>query len=152
MRGRAVVANPLLVVLGAALIAGAGCGTSQLVSHAALGPSLRADQISFRGAIEIDEYQQGREKRFVRLRSDDPLISELNLWAQQELAGANVEIANYAPGTTVQGADFKLNFAPSRVVVEIWNEGGPVGSWSKPSDESTDRMRKALTARLPASE
>lgn len=140
------------VILFSVLIAGAGCETSRLVSHAAFGPSLRAEQISFRGAIEIDEYQDGREKRFVRLQSDDPLIAELNLWAQQTLAGAKVDIVNYAPGTTVRGADFKLNFKPWRVVVDIWNESGPVGSWSRPSDENTDRMLKALTARFPASE
>ncbi|MBX3387911.1 MAG: hypothetical protein KF691_00500 [Phycisphaeraceae bacterium] len=139
-------------MLCSALIAIAGCETSHLASHAAFGPSLRAEQISFRGPIEIAEHQKGRENGFIRLQSDDPLITELNLWAQQALAGAKVDIVNYAPGTTVRGTGFKLNFKPWRVVVDIWNESGPVGSWSKPSDENTDRMLEALTARLHLSE
>ncbi|MFO0859810.1 MAG: hypothetical protein U0570_04575 [Phycisphaerales bacterium] len=116
-------------VLGGAMIAASGCETSQIMTDALTGVALREEEIALRGPITVGENFQGRSVRSVRLPADDPLVERLNDWAKRSLVGAGANIVNVAPGLTVVGANFKLNFSETWVVLDLWNEKGPLGSW-----------------------
>jgi len=137
--------------VGCAFVGVAGCETSQLASHAVSGAPLRADQIVFRGPIIISEFSGGRLKQTTTIPEDDPLVLQLNEWAKRTLAGAHVNIVNYAPQFTMHGENFEMNLSGSGVVLDLWRRESSGGCWSTDIEAQSDPMLKILWTRLASS-